>query len=168
MRPIKRFEDVELIIPANNTAQKINFPDIPQLRSDVEKDVIVRAIRVYTAEAIPNSFNNNPLLTTALMGKVFLTLYVSGEESIFRIPLLDMVVQNGNNGATQLFWVDDEKQFENIQVDWTKSYISFSSALGNGAIIVAMFGITYQYLAPGTMNAIRARQAVANASGVIM
>jgi hypothetical protein len=87
MRPIKRYELVELVIPALNTALRIPFPDIPQLRSDVTQDVIVRGLETYSAEAMPFDYNNNPVVTNAFLLKIFLTLYIQQEESIFRMPM---------------------------------------------------------------------------------
>lgn len=167
MVKIRRFEDVEFIIPANNTALKINFPDIPQLRSDVDKDVVVKAIRIYPADALPESFNGNTNLTREQLGTSFLTLYVNGEESSFRMPSPDFVVAYSSDADTPLTWVNEEKEFDNIQVDWTKSYFTFTSALGNSTILAISLGVNYDYLPAGTMNAIRARRALAAAQGMI-
>lgn len=152
MRPIKRFEMVELVIQANSTATKFNFPDIPQLRSDVTKDIVIRAIETYSVDSVTNDFNGNPPTTMANLLKSSLTLFVGGEESIFRIPLVKLL-NVFNSGAT-IFYTQELNQFENLQVDWTKSYVSTPTGYANGAAFSFVFGIAYQRLKPGTMLAL--------------
>jgi hypothetical protein len=155
MRSIRRFEMVELIIPALATATRFNFPDIPQLRSDVTKDIVVRGIELYSVESIPLSFNNNAVSLLLNIQRSSLTLYIEGEESVFRIPLIKMMNINSNNAAAPVLWFDEINQFDNLQVDWTKSYISTPVAYGNAALFAFVLGITYKRYAPGTMKRIK-------------
>lgn len=145
---------VELVIPAAAGNTRFNFLDIPQLRSDVEKDIVVTSIETYPVEAIPVDFNGNPVAPIASLQKGSLTLYVDQEESIFRIPLLKLLsLQNFAN--TWFGMAGNLTDFNNIQVDWTKSYVSTPTAFGNGAQMAFVFGVTYMRLAPGTMASIR-------------
>jgi len=146
---------VELIIPALATATRFNFPDIPQLRSDVTKDIVVRAIEVYSIEAVPLSFNNNAVTTLANLLKSSLTLYIEGEESIFRIPMVKLLNINSNNAAAPVLWLDEINQFDNLQIDWTKSYITTPTAYGNAAVFSFVLGISYKRYAPGTMKKLK-------------
>jgi hypothetical protein len=153
MRPQKRIETIELVIPAGSTATKFNFGDIPQLRSDVTKDIIVRSIESYDVVSMPIDFNGNPVITEANLLNCFLTLYVEGEESIFRVPLVKLFNIFSNTATAQ--FTEEQNQFENLQVDWTKSYISLAvpfAALPQFAIILS---VSYQRLKPGTMNQLR-------------
>jgi hypothetical protein len=160
MRPIKRFEQVELVIPAGNTALRIPFPDIPQLRSDVTQDVIIRQLETYTAESMPNDYNNNPLVTLAQLQKCFITFYIQQEESIFRMPMIKLL--NVFNSGAAYFYTEEINQFENLMVDWTKTYITLASSLANGAIVVINLGVGYQRLPGGTIAALQAKMSVAN------
>jgi len=153
MRPQKRYEMIELVIPAASTASRFNFPDIPQLRSDVTKDIVVRAIETYDVAAIPVDFNTNPVATAAVCAKAALTLYVEGEESIFRIPLIKL--KNVYNSVATNFFTSELNQFENLQVDWTKSYISTPTPFAIDTQFAFIFGIVYQRLKPGTMQKLR-------------
>lgn len=169
-KPYRRYEDVEFIIPANNTAFKIQFPDIPQLRSDTTKEILVMTIRVFTADECPLSFNQNPLLTEADLAKCFLTLYVDGEESIYRIPLLSMrntYVGVGSSQAVNSFWSSDLNNFDHLSVDWTKSYITLSAALTATALSSILFAIGYLRCKPGTLAAIQAVRDNAARAGII-
>lgn len=158
MRPITRYEQIELLIPTGSTATKFNFPDMPQLRSDVTKDVIIRGIEAFTIEAMPLDFNNNALPPLAELKKASLTLYINGEESIFRLPVIKLVNTYSDNSAAPANWYAEINQFSNIQVDWTKSYISTPVAFASTPWAFC-FGITYMRLAPGTM------QQIYNSSG---
>lgn len=164
MRPIKRYELVELVIPAGNTALRIAFPDIPQLRSDVTQDVIVRALETYSADSMPNDYNNNPVVTNAQLLKIFLTLYIQQEESMFRIPGIKMLNIYNAASAAAYFYTDELVQTENLMIDWTKSYISLASSLANGAIVCFMLGVHYQRLPGGTIAKLQKQSNPANAS----
>jgi hypothetical protein len=162
MRPVRRYELVELVIPAANTALRIPFPDIPQLRSDTTQDVIIRALETYCAENMPFDYNNNPVVTNAQLLKCFLTLYIQQEESVFRMPTIRL--QNIFNAlsTTAYFYSDDLDQFENLMVDWTKSYLTLASSLANGALICFVLGVMYQRLPGGTIAALQAKSNPAN------
>jgi hypothetical protein len=154
MRPQKRFEMIELVIVANATGTRFNFPDLPQLRSDVTKDIVVRAIETYTVDDLTTDFNGNPPCTAAVMKLASLTLYIEGEESMFRLPLVKL--HNVYAAAATQFYTQDQNQFDNLMIDWTKSYISTPTPFGIGTQFSFVFGIVYQRLAPGTMKALQA------------
>jgi hypothetical protein len=164
MRPIKRYELVSLIIPANNAALRIPFPDIPQLRSDVTEDVIVRGLEVYSAESMPNDVNNNPVVTNAQLLKCFLTLYIQQEESVKSMPAVKLLNIYNAASAAAYFYTDELVQTENLMVDWTKSYVNLASSLANGAIVVFVLGVMYQRLPGGTMANLQKKANPANAS----
>jgi hypothetical protein len=169
-RAYKRYENIEFIIAANNTSFKIQFQDIPQLRSDTTKEIFIRSIRVFSTEDALLSYNQNPQLSLAELKKCFLTLYVDSEESIYRIPLTSLVAtaaSAGSGTATDLTWSNGEMQFSNIEVDWTKSYITLSAALTSSALQSIMFGIGYIRCAPGTSLAMRTQERNAAASGLL-
>jgi hypothetical protein len=153
MRPQKRYEMIELVIPAGSTASRFNFQDLPQLRSDVTKDIVVRAIETYDTPAIPTDFNVNPVATAAQVAIAALTLYIEGEESIFRMPLLKL--KNVYNSVATNFFTSELNQFENLQIDWTKSYISTPTPFNPEVQFAFIFGIVYQRLKAGTMQKLR-------------
>lgn len=166
MDPIRRFENVEFIVPANFTGVSIKFPDIPLLRSDVEKDVTIRTIRVYPFEIMPVTYQQNPTATTAQLQSLYLNLYISGENSVNQIPLPDLMKQyHSATTTTPTMWTPEETRFDDIQVDWVKSFLQFAAPLGNSSDVSIMFGITYHYLMAGTMMKRRAIQAAVNAQG---
>jgi hypothetical protein len=144
----KRYELIEVNIPAASTQTRFNIPDQPQLRTDQDADVIIQAIEVFDSLAINPSPNNAPVATAVNLLQAYLILYIEGEESIYRIPFnqLKRVAQEG--AAVPYTW--DLARFKNIQVDFTKSYI-FTPLAFTGLPFSFLFGIHYMKLPPGTM-----------------
>lgn len=142
------YEGVELIVPVLSTANQINFPDIPELRSDSEKDIIITSIRVHNSDSVPFSFANNPVASATQIGQAFLTLYILGSERFFRVPLIEFMSTYSTTASRQ--WSDRIFETENLRVDWTKSYLTFPVALANPAQLCYLFSFGYQKLPPGT------------------
>lgn len=158
-QPISRYEAIELVIPASSTATKFNFLDIPQLRSDQEKDIAIRGLEVFILEAVPLSFNGNALAPFAQLQKAFLTLYIEGEERLFRIPLVRLL--SLDTAAVAIYGAYGFPLFDNLRVDWTKSYVSTPVAFGVGTVMSFLFGVSYARYAPGTLANIKKAQALA-------
>src|SRR5271170_7191047 len=86
----RRFELIELNIPAASTGTKFNFVDQPQLRTDTEMDNCIQGIEVYDVTDVPLSPNNIAVVSAASAKNTFLVLYVDGQESIYRIPFFQL------------------------------------------------------------------------------
>jgi hypothetical protein len=157
MRPIRRYELVSLIIPAGNTAVKIAFPDIPQLRSDVTQDVIVRSLETYSVESMPADPFANPVMTNAQLLKCFVTFYIQQEESFARLPAVKLLNIYNSASAAAYFYTDELTQTQNLLIDWTKSYLTLSSSLANAGLIVFVLGVMYQRLPGGTIAALQTK-----------
>jgi len=115
--PLYNFINIQLIVNANTN--KFYFPDYPQLR-----DAKIQAISFYGAVSGMNKdVNNVNLLNNNDLTHAFLTLYSGNKEAIQNLPLYKLVnitvQQAGNNDG--LF------QFDNLVVDFSKSYMLFSS-----------------------------------------
>lgn len=156
-----RYELIETQIPANSTATRFNFGDQPQLRTDQTQDVIVQGLETFTITDIPLSPNGVALPTAVELKSTYLVLYVNGEESIFRVPLVKLHTINNfadafNNGEA------DTPRFENLLVDWTKSYLFVPAPYGAGVFTTFSFllGVVYKKLPPGTIGKIRQNQYV--------
>lgn len=154
----KRFELVEIPIGPNSTATRFNIPDQPQLRTDQDADIVIQGIETYDVNGIPLSPNNVPLPTLAFLQQTYITLYVEGEESIYRVPLIDLKRIANETATSPYQWI--LFKFKNIQVDWTKSYFFTPAAYGAGTFTQFSFllGIHYVKLPPGTMAKIVAKE----------
>lgn len=155
MRALKRFELVELVIPANSTGTKFQYPDIPQLRDDPTQDIIIRSLRTYIEESMPFSPQGNPVATSAQVTNSFLVLYVENEESVHQIPLGQLNTLFGTGGPVQF----EETEMQDLKVDWNKSYIQMavaptpSGGPANTQFSI-MLGVGYKKLPPGTWEAL--------------
>jgi hypothetical protein len=154
----KRYELLEINIPANQTATRFNIPDQPQLRTDQDADIAIQGIEAFDVNGVPLSPNNFPVVSLAFLQQTYITLYVEGEESIYRIPLIQLK-RIANETATSPYQWNLQK-FKNIQVDWTKSYFFTPAAYGAGVFATFSFilGIHYVKLPPGTLAKITAKE----------
>jgi hypothetical protein len=150
LKPHFRAESIELVIPAGTGAQQVNFPDIPELRSDPDKDALIFAIQTYTADSVPKTFSGNPVATFAQLQAAFLTLYVLGAEFVFKIPLLDYLNVANNSTAGSYLYSLVLNQYEPLRVDWTKSYVGFTAPINNVDLFSYYFKVTYEWYPPGT------------------
>jgi len=166
MQPLDRFENFELVIsPGAAAAGNLNFKDVQILRSDPEKDCIILGIELFGPDVLANTFNQNPQPTLAQVQTMFLNIYHDGENSINNIPVVTLSRTYQKGSATQAYWQSKGWEFDKLQIDWTKTTLNFTPFV-IAAQVAMMFGFTYKYLAPGTMNAVRARRALAQAQGV--
>lgn len=149
----KRYELIETQIPANSTATRFQFNDQPQLRTDQTQDVVIQALQIYDLTDVTLSPNNVAVSTAAFMKLTFLVLYIDGEESIYRIPLVDIHITS--NGADPFQYELD--LFDNLMMDWTKSYFFTPTpyAAGTFATFSFLLGVRYRKLPPGTMGKLK-------------
>lgn len=153
----KRFDLLEIPIPgvSSSTSTKFPIPDQPQLRTDQDADVVIQAIETWTVADVPLGPLNIPLPTLAQLGITYLTLYVNEEESLYRIPLVQLhrtFAQAGTTPATEPA-VFQLQAFKNIRVDWTKSYftvpVAYGSPPGTFTPFEIMLGVHYYKLPAG-------------------
>lgn len=137
-----------MIVAANFTGQQVNFPDIPELRSDSDKDALIFAIVVNDINTVPAAPSGNPLSTIAQLVNGFLTLYVLGTEEIFKVPLSRFLLTRANGAAD----LSNYEMFETrpLRVDWTKSYVSFALPPAPVASFSFLFEFAYDWFPPNT------------------
>ena len=146
MRPKARYESVEFIIPAGTTGTKVNFLDIPELRSDSDKDALIFSIVVNESGAVPNMPSGNAGATLALLENAFLTLYVLGTEYLQNVPLTRFLLTKGNGATYFSTW--DMFETQPLRVDWTKSFVSFATPPNNASQVSILFEFGYDWFPP--------------------
>lgn len=135
---IKRYEQIEVPIVAG-APTKVMFPDLPNLRSQADQNIIIKSMEVITATVMPTSPNGATVSPIAEMKKAVIVLYNNGEESIYRVPVLKLNRINDFTNPFQPIW----EEFDDLKnVDWSKSYILFSSAPANTPYSF-VFGVSY-------------------------
>lgn len=159
---LKRYELVELIIPAGSTGTRFPYPDIPQLRDDTTQDIIICGLETFPVEALPLTANGNPVATFAQLQNSFLTLYVESEESVRQVPFIRLNPMRQAASAGTTFNVRDKVALEYLKVDWNKTYVQAASPFGTVDAPVDQFsillGVWYKKLPPGSWEKMTAKQ----------
>jgi hypothetical protein len=155
----KRYELIEVNIPANFTATKMTIPDQPQLRSgsDGKNDVIIQGIETFDSLGISLSPSNIAVATAANVLQTFLTLYNDGDLSISNVPLNQIKRTAAEGAAVPYTW--ELQRLKNLEIQWEKSFVSSAVAWGAGTPPVFttfsfLFGIHYMKLPLGTIDQI--------------
>jgi hypothetical protein len=131
---IKRFESVEISVPNGSSLTRFFFPDLPQLRQ-----AKIESVQVYVAGAISATpLTGSTPVTLADAKKSFLTLYQGDLQLIYNIPIL--ALNNIQEGSTP--FVFELPGMNDIDISWTKSFISTSTALATTNVAYS-FGIYY-------------------------
>ena len=145
MQEEPRGPSVLLEIPVGtNGQQRVPLPDIAQLRSTTSTSIIIKGIRLITAEVLTNgmisSFATAP---AAELAKMALTVYAEGWEKGQTIPLLtlnDMVFTTG-----AIPYRENPTMFDDwVAVDWPKSYLQYAnSTTSANAPYVVLLDVQY-------------------------
>ena len=131
---IKRFEAVEISVPSGSTLTRFYFPDLPQLRN-----AKIEAVQVYVAGAISATpLTGSTPVTLADAKKSFLTLYQGDLQLIYNIPIVGLI--DINDGTSP--YVFQLPSMNDIDISWTKSFISFPTALATTNVAYS-FGVYY-------------------------
>lgn len=125
--------------------QRVNFPDVQQLRSYADQVVITKAIRlIIPAVLVAGPITGNATSPLTEIVKASLVLYCEGWEKGQYIPLFTLNdVQDQTNGAPHVY---AQTRFDNWKnVDWSKTYIQYSNgAQSAGAPYAFLFDVLYQ------------------------
>lgn len=137
MKKISKHEFVEVIIPANSTSTRINIPDQPNLRH-----TRLTGIQVYTEASMDESIlSGETPPTAAQLKKMFLTLIDYGSFEFLKFAPMGIfqTIQNVADANIDR----DFKSFKGQEVNYPKSFISLSSALGNVNDVAVVFSVYY-------------------------
>lgn len=132
-------------VPVTVNAQtRINFPDVPNLRSQIDQKIIVKAIRVIPPTVLTNAPTGGQATSplTELV-KCSVVLYCEGWEKGQNIPLATLIDTFTEGSGVP--YRDRTMQFANWEnVDWNKSYIQFSNATSSaGQPYAFIFEVEY-------------------------
>jgi hypothetical protein len=137
-KPLDRFELVNIVVPASSTLTEFYFPDLPQLRT-----AKIQAISFYCdISTMTKDINNVNLITVNDATATFLTLYSGNKEAIQNLPLYKLINTTqglvGNNDG--LF------QFDNLVVDFSKSYVQFANTYVPTSVLPYSFNFGVYYI----------------------
>jgi len=134
---------IEVNVP-NNGMQRVPFPDISQLRSTTDVQIVIKGFRLISAEVLTNGIiSGNPTAPAAELAKMSITMYSEGWEKGQTIPILtfnDFVFTLG-----AIPYRNQPTRFDNWRkVDFPKSYIQFANTTTSaGAPYVVLIDCEY-------------------------
>jgi hypothetical protein len=138
---IIRHEWVEIVVPANSTLTRFQFPDLPNLRN-----VLLLGIKVYDTNMLDASINNQlPLVThTTLLQKTYITLVnYGGKEFLKQAPAQMFNTQSFNLNASTNFFETNSKEFVGQRVNWPKSYVQVTTSIAPAVDQTYAFSVFY-------------------------
>jgi len=143
-RKLIKSEVIEVKIIGGSTTNKIQLPDVPNLRN-----VHLWNIESWTLQEIPVSIlSNTPLVNQALYNSIFLTLQsYNGKNFMWQKPLLSFKNVSSTIvlpavANTFVSWFPT--LFAGQKVNWPKSYIEIANvALIPAATVVLLLDISY-------------------------
>lgn len=138
MKKVYRHELIEIYIPAGTAATQFKIPDQPNLRN-----MKLMGISAYAQENTPASpISQQAVITEAEMKKVYLTLQDnSGDQFLNLSPMSNYRTIESTQATPNI--ERDFKSFTGQIVNWPKSFLTMSSALGNGADEVVLLSVWY-------------------------
>lgn len=143
-----RYQTVEVIIAQNFSGNQVNFPDVPEIRSDGDRDCLVHCIAISDSLANPLTPAGNANATLAAIQNANLTIYCLGSLKLVKVPLIRFLNYR-NNGSTY-FSSLESFETEPLRVDWTQSYVSFNSPPSTSSAFSFLFEFGYDWYAEGT------------------
>jgi len=131
---------IEVPVP-NNNVQRVQFPDVQQLRSLVNQIIIVKEIRLITVDTLTNApIGGQPNAPTTELQKMTLVIYCEGWEKAQLMPVL--ILNDVENTAPHRFTGTRFNNWENV--DWSKTYLQFSNGtVSAGAPYAVLFDVVY-------------------------
>lgn len=129
---------------STNGQQRVPIPDISQLRSTTTQRIVIKGLRLISAEVLTNGvISASPTAPAAELAKMTLTIYAEGWEKGQTIPLLTLNDMVFTTGAIPYRF--NPTRFDNwVAVDWPKSYIQFAnSTTSAGAPYVILLECEY-------------------------
>jgi hypothetical protein len=135
-------------------SQKVQLPDVQQLRSYINQDIVVKAIRLISAKVLANApIGGQANATLAELRKISLVIYCEGWEKAQLIPILslnDMADADSAN-ATTIPYRNRTTRFDDWRnVDWSKSFLQYSNGSGGAAGVpyAVILEVEYQKFNP--------------------
>lgn len=132
-------------VPVSAGQQRIQLPDVQQLRSMEGQTIVIKSISVVTPDVLANAIDLAlPTSPVTDLQNMSLTIYSQAWERGQNIPILrlndmtnsDTSILNPNNRKT--FTLDNWKK-----VDWPKSYLRFSNGQSASTDFAVLLYVNY-------------------------
>lgn len=135
--PVWKHEFVYLTIPAGSTVNRINFPDVQNIRN-----VHLVNLETYSDDTLPVNPNNVALISNKDMSTMYLTLQLyNGKEFVHQMPLQRIKPQQHVTPDTGYFL--PTKNWIGQKVNWPKSYVDIIQPIVSETARVIVFSVWY-------------------------
>lgn len=135
---------IEVPVTANGQ-QRVNFPDIQQLRSMANQRIIIKGIDA----VIPQVLSNGPITGLATspvaeMAKISLVIYCEGWEKAQFFPLL--MFNSASVPTVAVPYFQSKTKFADWEnVDWSKTYLQYSNGtVSAGSPYAVLLNVLYE------------------------
>lgn len=159
------YQALEVRLPGvsgGQTQTKFSFPDAPYLRPGM---AWIQAIEYYTLASVTNSpISGTALPSLAISQKTSLTIYGSvtsfnpdgsvnyikqGNQIVQQLPVLRL---NNMQNATPDPFAQQIMKFQDLEVDWTKTFLEIATTPGNTTDMAFVFGVYFNFKPGNLMN----------------
>lgn len=127
-----------------NGLQRVQFPDVQQLRSTANVKIIVKEVRLITAETLTHGpITGFVAAPVAELQKLSLVIYCEGWEKAQFLPILVLNDMTTQAGAIPHRY--HPTKFDNwVNVDWSKTYLQYSNGTQSAnSSYVVMLDVVY-------------------------
>lgn len=141
---------IEIPVPAAGVGinGKIPIQDQPQLRTQSDQIVVLQSIQSFDVVAVPLTPTGATVPSVAQLSAAFLVLNIYGYENLQYIPLnLLNNIQSSDTSVQRFFTNRLFELNQQFRVDWTKSFILTTAAIGAGSGVSFLLGVNY-YVMP--------------------
>lgn len=110
--------------------QSVNLPDVQQLRSTPDKNIVIKIIRLIpaTVASFPATVGGGgPNAPIAELKKIYLVIYCEGWEKGYLIPIITLIDTRSNDAATIPNRYGSTRFSDWRNVDWSKSRLQFAN-----------------------------------------
>jgi hypothetical protein len=144
---IIRHELVEIVIPANSSATRFQFPDIPNLRNSH-----IWGLQAYFGgkdeRALPqieiSTLSQNIIVNSRILTLGFVTLVnYGGKEFLKQAPIVLFNTLNNFNTVNSVYSENNTKSFVGQKTNYPKSYIETSVPISTEINQSVLFSIYY-------------------------
>lgn len=134
-------------VPVTTARQKVQLPDVQELRSTVGQTIIIKAIRLISAKVLAGGIIANNVTAPLLeLQNMTLTLYSQGWLKGQNIPVLvlnDMADADATS-ATTIPYRNKATRLNNWRnVDWPQSFLQFVNGFTPTPSYVVIFEVEY-------------------------
>lgn len=141
---------IEIQVPAN--VQRVQFPDVQQLRSTPNQQIILKSLSLVSPKVLSHGILSGTVnAPVADLQACSVVVYSMGWERAQYIPVLFLnnTADSDGTAATTIPYKNVAPRFDNWQsVSWDKCYLQFANGQPSSGAFCVMFEVQYVKIDP--------------------